>query len=552
MSINLVVKKELIKAVESLQEQGFFEQDFNANELVFDLSESNVPEQSNPDKIEFNLSSNIAFIVKKYVKNAPVNIANAIKECLKDSKVITYVSVTMPGFLNFVINDELFIERTFEINDLKDSYGGNFINKEKVNIEFVSANPTGFLHVGHARGAAVGDSLVRMYRHAGYDVEAEYYVNDAGNQIDTLAASVHVRYLALFGTEKPMPEECYRGNDIIWCANKIKDLKGDYFNDYELSEAKYQELKLIATEIMLAQIMEHLKEFRVSFDTVSSERAVRASGAIEQVLNKLKDNTYTQDGALFLNTTQYGDDKDRVLIKNDGSFTYLLPDIAYHANKFAQNPSLINVWGADHSGYVLRMKIAMQLLGFNKENLDILTIQLVRLIKDGQEFKMSKRAGTSVTLADLMDNSSVDAIRYTMLTREVNSKFDFDIDEANSDESNSSVFIVQYAHSRACSLLSKMQAASKQNNAKLTLKAKKVIRALDDFEELIKTIVSTKKVNLMTQYLSELAKLFNSFYAETKLINHEFESTYASLVLAVKNVLSLGLELIGVSAPTEM
>ncbi|VEU70261.1 arginine--tRNA ligase [Mycoplasmopsis glycophila] len=550
MTLKNIVKKEIIKAVYEMQASNFFEEKFELLEKDFNLTEAKVPEKFNEDQINYDYATNVAFILKKYKKTSPMVIAEHLVAKLSNNQYIKRIDISAPGFMNIVVSNLAFNNVLKNIINQKENYGKNVVESQKINLEYISANPTGFLHVGHARGACYGDALVRLMRHAGHNVESEYYINDAGNQINVLANSARVRYLHLFGIEAQMSEDCYRGNDIVWAAEKIKEKYGDYF--VETNEQKFEEFKNVATEILLNKIKFDIARLNIEIDTYSSEKAVKESGSIQDVLQKLQKHTYVNDGALFLRTTDYGDDKDRVLIKSDGSDSYLLPDIAYHETKFAKADRLINIWGADHSGYIPRMKIAMECLGHNPNNLDIYTIQLVRLIKDGQEFKMSKRAGTSVTLEDLLEYASPDAIRFTMLTREINNKFDFDIDFANSKDASNPVFIVQYSHSRSVSLLDKLKQPSFTNDLVFVDKAKKVILLLDEFPELIRTIVETTKVNLMSQYLINLAKAFNSFYAETKLLGHEYEANYAALVLACKNVLALGLSLIGVSAPDQM
>ncbi|WP_406613760.1 arginine--tRNA ligase [Mycoplasma corogypsi] len=550
MSLKQTIKNEIINGVKKLQNEGFFDAEFNVDDLVINLTEPNVPEKANPNNILFDYSTNAPFLLKNYKKVAPIVIAEKLKEILIDSEYIKDIMCSMPGFINIVLSYLSFIKVIDEVNRKQDKYGANVVKPEQINLEYISANPTGFLHVGHVRGACFGDALAKIYKHAGHNLETEYYVNDAGNQINVLADSAHVRYLELFGVEATMPEDCYRGNDIVWAAQKIKDLYDDKFIDLSIYGLR-EEFKEAAVKVLLFKIKHDLSRLNISLDRYSSEKDIYNNNLIEPVLEKLKPHTYVKDGALWLNTTEFGDDKDRVLVKNDGSSTYLLPDIAYHEQKFSRAKKLINIWGADHSGYIARMKIAMQCLGHNPNDLDVLTIQLVRLIKDGQEFKMSKRAGTSVTLEDLLEVASPDAIRFTLLTREINSKFDFDIDLANSTDSNNPVFIVQYAHSRTVSLINRLKEA-KKGEFELTAKAKKVVVMLDEFTELIQTIVSTNKVNLMSQYLINLAKAFNSFYSETKLIGHDNESEYAYLVKAVQIVLQLGLKLIGVSAPESM
>ncbi|WP_426461000.1 arginine--tRNA ligase [Mycoplasma hafezii] len=549
MTLKQSVKQEILNKIQELQQEAYFDAEFDAQSLVFNLNEAKVPEKLNAEQVVYDYATNIAFILKQYKKAAPIQIAEHLTNKLRDSKLFKVVDIATPGFINIVLSDFAFNSVVKTILEQENNYGKNVVTPENINIEYISANPTGFLHVGHARGACYGDALVRIFRHAGHNVESEYYVNDAGNQINVLGNSTRVRYLALFGIEEQMPEDCYRGADIIWAAEQVKAKYGDKFVSF--TDELFAEFKNVVTQILLDKIKSDIAKLNITLDTYSSEKAVKARGLTKKVVEELKQDTYIEEGALFLRTTKYGDDKDRVLIKSDGSDSYLLPDIAYHQTKFEKADKLINIWGADHSGYIARVKIAMQCLGYNPDDLDIYTIQLVRLIKDGQEFKMSKRAGTSVTLEDLLEVSSPDAIRFTMLTREINNKFDFDIDFANSKDASNPVFIVQYSHSRSVSLLQRLQAAS-LNEIVYTDKAKKIILALDELPELVRTIVQTGKVNLMSQYLINLAKLFNSFYSETKLIGHENEAEYAALVKATKIVLALGLSLIGVSAPDSM
>ncbi|EIE40691.1 arginine--tRNA ligase [Mycoplasmopsis canis] len=550
MNLKQKIKSILIDSIEEIKKENYFDDNFETKDLNFLLSEPNIPENKNENAINFDFSSNIAFILKKYKKSSPIDIANKIKEKLEKNDAFKFISVSAPGFLNFVINNNLFSSVLKQIITERNEYGSNFVETKKINVEFVSANPTGFLHVGHVRGAVFGDSLIRILRHAGYNVEAEYYVNDAGNQINVLADSIIIRYKELFGINEEMPEDSYKGTDIIWAANKIKEKFGDYF--LTNFNEKREELKTVATEILLNKIKDDLGKINVSFDTFSSEKKLTENNLIEPVLEKLKKHTFTKDGALFLNTTKFGDDKDRVLVKSDGAYTYLTPDIAYHETKLQKCDALINIWGADHSGYIDRMRIAIESLGYDSKNLQFLVIQLVRLIKNGEEFKMSKRAGTSVTLADLLDNTSSDAIRFMMLTREINTKYDFNIDDANSKDASNPVFNVQYSHARTVSLLKNLKPYKLLENFEITNKAKKVILSLDEFPNLLESIVTTSKVNLLSQYLLNLSNLFNSFYAETKLKDHEYEEYYSAVVLAVQTIFKIGLNLIGVSAPEVM
>lgn len=550
MNLTNQIKDSLKQVVLELQNNNYFDTAFKVDDLVFLLSEPNIPKEKLGSEIEFDFSTNLAFILKKYKQTSPLNIANDLKLKLEKLDLFEVVFVTTPGFVNFVLKNSVLNHILKNIIITNKKYGANFVKKEKINVEYVSANPTGFLHVGHVRGAIFGDSLIRILRHAGHEVEAEYYVNDAGNQINILANSVLIRYKELFGFNEIMPQDSYHGEDIIWVAKEIKAKYHDYFlNDFN---SKQEELKSLATNLLLERIKSDLARINVTFDTFSSEKALTENNLINPVLEKLKLHTYIKDQALFLNTTKFGDDKDRVLIKNDGKYTYLTPDIAYHETKLKKSDRLINVWGADHSGYVARMKISLQALGYNQAKIDILIMQLVRLLKNGQEFKMSKRAGTSVTLTDLLEVAKSDAIRFGILTREISSQYDFNIDQANLMDTSNPVYNVQYAHARTVSLRNNLKPFLLDLNNSVTPKARKVILALDEFPDLLATIVKTSKVNLLTQYLINLTNLFNSFYAQTRLINHPQETYYSALALSVQIVLRLGLNLLGVSAPNLM
>ncbi|BBU47542.1 arginine--tRNA ligase [Mycoplasmopsis felis] len=546
MTIIQRLKENILEIIKKIQDENYFDSVIDFNNLNFLVNESNL----NNNDISYDYSTNIAFILKQYKKTSPMEIAKVIQNELLKSKWISKIDIAQPGFLNIVLSDIAFIDIINNIVKERDNYGKNIIQKQKINVEYVSANPTGYLHVGHVRGAVYGSTLVNIYKHAGHNVESEYYVNDAGHQIEILVNSLLVRYKELFNIFQEMPTDCYKGNDIIYVAKIVKEKYGDYF--LEINETKYNKLKKIAVDILLDKIKYDLECINVKFDTFTSEKSILDNNLIKPVLDKLSDNLYKKDGALYLNTTQFGDDKDRVLIKSNGNNTYLLPDIAYHLTKLLKSDKLINIWGADHSGYIARMKIALKCMGYEPDKLDILTIELVKLMKNGEEFKMSKRSGTSVTLSDLLEVSKPDAIRFMMLTREISNNFIFDIDYANSNDTNNPVYIVQYGYSRAVSLLNKLKKPNINKGIIFSSKAKKVLLTLDQFPDLIKSIVNTSKVNLLTQYLVNLVKKFNSFYEETRLQNHEYETSYASLVLSYKLVMNLGLSLLGISAPKTM
>ncbi|OAB48975.1 arginine--tRNA ligase [Mycoplasmopsis gallinarum] len=491
----------------------------------------------------------------------PQEIAKQIIEKLEPKKEklhLKNIEVAGPGFINFFLNDEMFVKAINEILAKNKNYGKG--NKQgKINVEFVSANPTGFLHVGHARNAAIGSTICNILEFAGYDVVREYYINDAGNQINVLAESVFARYQQIFNSDYPMPEESYKGEDIIYAAGEIYKKYADKYKGVELVGETLDLFKEDSVAIFLAKIKEHLSEFGVWFDIFFSEKSLYANNEIvlKDTIKKLK-NSYQKDGATWLKTTIHGDDKDRVLVKSDGAYTYFMPDIAYHNIKFertGENGKLIDVWGADHSGYIKRMECAMEDLGHKKENFSVLCMQLVRLIKDGSEFKMSKRRGTSFFLKEFIDLVGKDSARFILLDRTHNSKLDFDIDIATSKSNDNPAILVQYANARANSLLNKANInldelkAEKYENEK----DQKLIATLLEFPEIVIKSADKYMTNLITQYLIRLAKEFNSWYSNgEKILESNNKQSLLALVKAVSIVLQNGMKLIEISIPEKM
>lgn len=538
------------KILDEFSKKGILNKTFNLSNFTYNLSEPNVPVKNNKNGFLYNYASNVAMVAKSFSSLKPMELAKVICAELVKEDLIVRADVAQPGFINMTLSKKALSSIVFEVLEKNEKYGSNVLENEKINVEFVSANPTGFLHVGHARGAAIGDSLVRILRHAGKSVIAEYYVNDAGNQINLLVDSTYFRYKELFGITSQISEEFYKGQDIVWLATEIKNNYKDTFLP-ELKENK-EKFRNLCVSLLLERIKLDLIDFGVNFDLFSSEKNIISNQKITETLKQLSAYTYKKDDALFLKTTDFGDDKDRVLVKSDNSLTYMTPDIAYHREKFLKSNRLINVWGADHSGYILRIKIAMQCLGFEQKDIEILIVQMVRLIKNGEEFKMSKRAGTSVTLRDLLSVSSKDSIRFMMLTRDANSKYDFDIDDSNQSDSKNPVFTVQYAHSRAYSILKKSTKKPIVKDIYSELKEVKLIMLFDAFPELIKTIALTNKVQLMTSYLINLSNAFNSFYNDTKIIENKNEEGLLALVKSTKILIKLGASLIGVNTPDSM
>lgn len=506
-----------------------------------------------PTNKEFgDFSTNISLIVSKIFRENPNQVAKKIVEKFDRKKtLVKNIEIVKPGFLNFYLVDEYYSNIVSKIIQEDLNYGKDRTNLH-YNLEFVSANPTGFLHVAHARGAALGDSLANILNHVGIKVTREYYINDAGSQIDMLAYACFVRYQQLWGVKIDLPEESYHGQDIIWCAEEIKKQIKNKWVEKDYQEIQF-EAKELAVAIMLKRIKEDMNLMGVEFEIYFSERSLYEGTIIPDKLKEIQ-GIVIEDGATWLKTTDYGDDKDRVLIKSDGSYTYFLPDIIYHNIKISRDENiskLINIWGADHSGYIKRMEIAMELMG-HKDQLEVIVLQLVKLIKDGKELKMSKRKGTSLYLSELVKEVGVDTTRFFLVNRSTNSKIDFDLDLASMKTNDNPVFIVQYAYARTQQLIKKATKFSSKKFNNPEKKEKEVIGILEQFPTTLKQISKNNKVHLLPQYLITLSKEFNSFYSNTKILGNIREEEMVALVKACSIVIKLGLNLLGVSAPERM
>ena len=441
--IELSLKKVIQKAVVDLK----FVEDYPLEQIVIEIPK---------DKAHGDYSTNIAMQLTKVLRRNPREIAQAVIDALDlEAGHIEHVEMAGPGFINLFLRKDAMTSVIQEVLTEQDHFGcSDYGQGIRYNIEFVSANPTGDLHLGHAKGAAVGDSICRIMKAAGYDVTSEYYINDAGNQITNLALSLYARYLQAFGKEAKLPEDGYHGADIIQIAENLKEEYGDRFLNVSQEEA-IAYFRKIGTEHELQKIKDILKEFRVVHDVWFSETSLYENNKIEPTIQKLKDQgyTYESDGALWFKSTEFGDDKDRVLIKSDGSYTYLTPDIAYHLNKLDRGYEyLVDLLGADHHGYIQRMKAAIQALGYNADQLNIDIMQMVRMVENGEVVKMSKRTGNAVTIKDLIEDIGVDATRYFFVSKAASSPFDFDLSLAKSKSNDNPVYYAQYAHARMCSI----------------------------------------------------------------------------------------------------
>ena len=507
-----------------------------------------------------DFSSNIALRLAKVLKNSPINIANSLKSELENNDFIEKVEVVVPGFLNFFVKKDSLSEIINKIIDQGKDYGrNNFGKNEKVMVEYVSANPTGDLHLGHARGAAYGDSLTRVLKFSGYDCLREYYVNDAGNQIEVLGESLYQRYLEALGYEFDIDKIGYQGKDVKNIATKIaKDIKEKYVHDD--SEDRKLYFKKVGRELELSKIKKDLDLYRVSFDHYQSELDLYKDGKVKNTLEALKNSgfTYDLDGALWLRTTDFGDDKDRVLIKSDGSYTYLLPDIAYHKDKFDRGyDHLINLFGADHHGYIIRLKAGLKILGYNSDNLDIQIVQMVRLMENGIELKMSKRTGNAITIRELCEDVGVDVARYFFISKPIVSHLDFDLDLARKHSSENPVYYIQYAYARCASILRRVKEVKKlETYSSLTNdKEVSILKELASFEQILVDICKYKEVNILCNYAYRLASLFHSYYNECKVIdetNSELTTERLALVKAIKITLENALNLLGIEVKEDM
>lgn len=504
-----------------------------------------------------DFSTNIAMQLAKELKDNPKNIATKIAFEIGNNDKIKKVDVAGPGFINIFLNNDYIFSGVSKIIDEDNNYGkSNVGQNKKMNIEFVSANPTGILHLGTARGAAYGANLANIMTFAGFDVTKEYYINDAGNQINNLGISVKERYKGLCGLKECMPEDGYYGTEIVDIAKNIKE----EFGDKKLEE-DIEFFKEISVNYLLNIIKNDLSSFGVTFDVWTSEKSIRAKGRIEESLKILKEKNliFEKDDATWIKTTAYGDDKDRVLIKSDGSYTYLVPDIAYHLDKFDRGyDELIDVFGADHHSYVSRLKASIEALGYDKDKLTVKLLQMVRLLKDGKIVKMSKRTGGNITISDLISEVGTDAARYFFATRSLDGQMDFDINLAIKKSNENPLFYVQYAHARICSILDE----AKQKNIKLCTKIKKLsdddskalLLKVYEFSDIVEASALKMEPHLITNYVHELASLFHNYYSKHRILTDDIveSSEKLGLIKTVQIVIKNALRLIGVKAVNKM
>lgn len=510
---------------------------------------------STKDKQHGDLTSNVALKFSKKSGKNPRDFANSIISSLNCDE-ISKVEIAGPGFINIFLKQDALSDVIDKV--LKE--GSNFGQQEEkdivYNIEYVSANPTGDLHLGHARGAALGDSLSRIFKKAGYKVIREFYVNDAGAQVTNLAKSLKSRYLELFNISYPIPEDGYLGEDVKEIAKLIKEEYGDKYTKTS-DEEDIQFFKEYGIEKELEKLKKDLKEFRVEFDKYSFETKVRENNSVERLIEKMKDYVYVSDGATFLKTSDFLDDKDRPIIKSNGDYTYFLPDIVYHLDKLSRNADfLIDILGADHHGYINRMKSALMMNGYSKDVLEVELIQMVRLIKNGEEVKMSKRLGNAIKMRDLVNTVGVDACRYFFVNRAASQHLDFDLDIALASNSSNPVYYSQYAFARISSLLlnSKIE-LNKKYELLINDNELELMKILNNYDKIIVDAFNERAPYKICNYLYNFASKIHEYYSKVRILdenNKELSGARLTLLKACSIVLKDALSLIGVNAPEKM
>ncbi len=564
-----LIKKSILNVLKTLVEEKILSGTISEN---FDIE---IP----TEREHGDLSSNVALVSAKTFKMPPRKIAELISEKLKEcdfvdeNSIVKKVEVAGPGFINFFLGPKFFCETLKEINKFKDEYGtSDFGKNKKVMVEFVSANPTGPMHMGNARLGALGDCLASILQKTGYNVYKEFYVNDAGNQIEKFGMSLDVRYrqicekkLSNGGTVIEMPEDCYQGSDITDLAQEFFDIYGDEYINKSFEERK-KAIVNFALPKNINRMQEDMAKYKIIYDNWFYESTLHESGEVDRIINLLfeKGYAYEKDGSVWYKATLFGSEKDEVLRRKNGIPTYFAADIAYHYNKFVTRgfDTCIDIWGADHHGHVARMKGSMEALEIDKNKLHVLLVQLVRLLKNGEVVRMSKRTGKAVQLSDLIDEVGADAARFIFNTHEADSGMDFDLDLAVKQDSQNPVYYVQYAYARICSVFRQLKSENKkwdinQVSDLSVLKEEaelKLIYFMAKYpSELLKSAINYDPTK-MTRYVISLANLFHKFYSSCKIITEDNTLTYSRLYLCdcVRTIIKNILDMFKVDAPEVM
>ncbi len=586
------IRELITSAIEGLQRKGIFDME---GEVNFNIERTR-------DSKHGDYACNVALVLAKPLKKAPRAIAEMVKEELAESSHVSKTEIAGPGFINFYLTDACRMQVVKRILQDKEAFGSNKSGEgKKVTVEFVSANPTGPLHVGHGRGAAYGSSLTNVLRQSGYQVHDEYYVNDHGRQMDILATSVWLRYLELCGEQIPFPSNGYKGDYIFDIARKVRKKCGDDYrhdkvaafaqvhpdegadgvegsgdkekhiddlvlNAKELLDEGYDKIFKTALKTILKGIENDLEGFNVFYDEWFSEKSLHDSDIIDRALEKLTEggHLYKKEGALWFNATHFGDEKDRVVMRENGLKTYFASDIAYLMNKFERGfDHLIYVFGADHHGYIARMKAAAKAMGFDADKITILLVQFAHLFKNGEKLAMSTRSGQFVTLKELVEEVGCDAARFFYVMRSHEQHLDFDMDLAKSQTNDNPVHYIQYAHARICSLFRRLAEDSLTHNEEIGHVAiedlkeeheQDIIKMLAQYPELVQKAGQSYSVNTVANYLRELAQLYHSYYNahQIRIDNENLRNARLNLCEATRVVLANGLKLLGASAPEVM
>jgi len=508
-------------------------------------------------------ASSIALKMARSTKMKPMDIAAEIAKIIPSGEIFKEINVSPPGFINFKLKESWLTSQVQEILNQKEKWGNPDIGRgSNIQVEYVSVNPTGPLHVGHGRGAVLGSTLANILSSTGYKVQTEYYINDAGNQLDTFKRSLYARYKQLMGVDIPVPEDGYMGDYMIEAAEEIRKSHGDELSDLS-DEALMQELGKIGLELMLGKIRAELKTLGIRFDNWFSEKSLNTSGLYDTVMNYLKENNYVieKEKALWFSSTSLGEDKDNVLIRSDGTPTYFAYDIVYHYNKFIERKfeRVIDVWGADHHGHVSRMKAAASAFGINPDNLIIIICQIVTLKRGEEIVRASKRAGNIITLKDVMEEVGPDACRFVFLSRSADSQMDFDLELAKKQSSENPVYYVQYAHARISSILrlakEKGITFSDGDVSLLTTESEQaLIKEMIKLPEILELASNNLEPHHLPFYSMEIATAFHAFYKDCRVITDDSRMTKArlKLVKAAQVILAKTLTLMGMNAPETM
>ncbi|UCD33399.1 MAG: arginine--tRNA ligase [Desulfobacterales bacterium] len=513
-----------------------------------------------------DFSTNMAMIMASSQKMPPRKIAEAvIKNIIDRDKILKKTEIAGPGFINFFINTSSWLPVIRKVHNENIRYGACNIGKgKKIQIEFVSSNPTGPLHVGHGRGAAVGDAVANILQFCGYDVQKEYYINDSGRQIHTLGKSVLLRYKALFGEQTEYPEDCYQGDYVSDYATEIKNREGEALLNQE-EEMSIPFCARFAAKRIIKNIRQDLEAFGVHFDNWYSEQTLYDSGKVDSVIDDFRNKKmiYEKDGALWFKTTKYGDEKDRVVVRKNGQTTYFASDIAYHQDKFDRGfDRVIDVWGADHHGYISRVASAVEASGRDRNQFHVILVHLVNLLRGGEPVAMSTRAGEFVTLRDVVDEVGRDATRFIFLTRHYESPLDFDLELAKRKTNDNPVFYVQYVHARISSIMRKGKEDGFDNipwdeKALATLNEPEEInlmKAMDRYPETLRSSATYMEPHRVTFYLMDLASIFHAYYNKHRVLTDDpvLSKGRLYMVKAIQKIIRNGLTLLGVSAPDKM